>query len=224
MPEPRKTWIVVPAYNEESIIGGIVAELRGAYAVVVVDDGSTDATLHAAEGAGARVLRHAVNRGQGAALQTGIDYALSRGAERLVTFDADGQHAAEDVEALLEALDRGVEVALGSRFLGKIQGASARRVAFLRAVVWLSNRLSGLRLSDAHCGLRAFRADVAPKLRIHQDRMAHASELLAHVKKHRLRFVEVPVTISYTAYSTAKGQRPLDGLRILFEYLSGLVR
>jgi polyprenyl-phospho-N-acetylgalactosaminyl synthase len=221
---PLGTWVVVPAYNEEGVIGRVVGELRAEYNVVVVDDGSRDATYRAAEAAGACVVRHTINRGQGAALQTGIEFSLARNAHTIVTFDADGQHQVEDVKALLAALDAGAHVSLGSRFLGRIRGASRGRIAFLRVAVWISNRLSGLRLTDAHCGLRAFRADMAPRLAIHQDRMAHASELLANVRRSGLRCTEVPVTILYTEYSVGKGQRATDGIRVLFEYLAGLVR
>ena len=108
-----------------------------------------------ARGAGARVLRHVLNLGQGAALQTGVDFALEQGAERIVTFDADGQHDPADISTLLAALDRGADVALGSRFLGRMEGISAPRKLFLRTAVTVSNAISGVRLSDAHCGLRA---------------------------------------------------------------------
>ena len=216
-------WIVVAAYNEARVVGSVVNGLRD-YHVVVVDDCSADDTAACAEKAGAHVLYHAINRGQGAALQTGIDFALLRGARAIVTFDADGQHRPEDVESLLAALDAGADIALGSRFIGSVKGASRGRLALLRGAVWVSNRLSGLNLTDAHCGLRAFRAEVAPKLVFHQDRMAHASELLANIKLHGLRCAEVPVTILYTAYSIDKGQRALDGIRILIDYLVGLVR
>ena len=216
---PPAVWVVVPAYQEASAIGPIIAELVAAgFSVVVVDDASPDDTEAVARAAGARVVRHAVNLGQGASLQTGIDYALARGADRIVTFDADGQHRPEDVPALLAALDAGAEVALGSRFLGATLGASGVRRLFLRAAVWVSNLMSGGSFTDAHCGLRAYRASAAPALRITQDRMAHASELLRNIRDHRLRVTEVPVTIRYTDYSRRKGQRGLDAVRILFDY------
>jgi glycosyltransferase involved in cell wall biosynthesis len=215
----REPWVVIPAYNEEASVGDVVAGLVGwGWPVVVVDDGSTDGTQEAARGAGARVLRHVLNLGQGAALQTGIDFAVAQGAERIVTFDADGQHEPADIPALLAALDRGADVALGSRFLGGMEGASRRRKLFLRIAVAVSNAVSGIRLSDAHCGLRAFRASAAPALRITQERMAHASELLRNIRTHRLRVVEVPITVRYTEYSQAKGQGMFQGLRILFDY------
>ena len=213
------TWVVIAAFNEARAIGPVVAELvASGWRTVVVDDGSRDDTAAIAGGAGAIVLRHVLNRGQGAALQTGIDFAIGRGAARVVTFDADGQHDAADLPALVAALD-GADVALGSRFLGRIEGATAGRRALLRTATRVSNRLSGITLSDAHCGLRAFRATAAPQLRMFADGMSHASELLGKIADTGLRFVEVPVTIRYTDYSRAKGQTWISAVRILFDYL-----
>jgi glycosyltransferase involved in cell wall biosynthesis len=215
----RDVWVVIAAFNEAAVIRGVVGELVAAgWPVVVVDDGSRDATAAAVRMAGVVVLRHAINLGQGAALQTGIDYALRRGADRIVTFDADGQHRVEDIPALVDALGE-AEVALGSRFLGAVEGAGAARRALLRTATVVSNGMSGLRLTDAHCGLRAFRASAAPRLRITQDRMAHASELLRKIKTSGLVVVEVPVTIRYTDYSMRKGQRGFAAVRILFDYI-----
>jgi glycosyltransferase involved in cell wall biosynthesis len=215
----RDVWVVIAAFNEAAVIRGVVGEVVTAgWPVIVVDDGSRDGTAAAAQMAGVVVLRHVLNLGQGAALQTGIDYALHRGARHIVTFDADGQHRVADIPALVDALDR-VDVALGSRFLGAVEGASAARRALLRTATVVSNRLSGLQLTDAHCGLRAFRASAAPRLRITQDRMAHASELLRKVRTSGLRVVEVPVTVRYTDYSMRKGQRGFAAVRILFDYI-----
>ena len=210
---------MIAAFNEGNVIREVVAEVAtGGWSVAVVDDGSRDDTAASARISGVTVLRHAINLGQGAALQTGIDYALRRGARTIVTFDADGQHSVEDIPALVAALAT-ADVALGSRFLGKdAVGASRRRIAMLRAATLLSNRLSGLKLTDAHCGLRAFRATAAPKLRMAQDRMAHASELLAKIRASELRVVEVPVTVRYTEHSRRKGQGGLQAVRILFDY------
>jgi len=217
-PRRRDVWVVIAAFNEAAVIRGVVAEVVAAgWPVVVVDDGSRDATAAAARMPGATVLRHAFNLGQGAALQTGIDYAVRRGARQIVTFDADGQHRVEDIPALVAALDD-ADIALGSRFLGAVEGATAGRRALLRTATAVSNRLSGLKLTDAHCGLRAFRISAAPRLRITQDRMAHASELLRKIKTSGLRVVEVPVTIRYTEHSRRKGQHGFQAVRILFDY------
>lgn len=210
--------MVIAAFNEGKVIRDVVAEVvRDGWSVILVDDGSRDDTAAEARAGGAMVLRHVVNLGQGAALQTGIDCALRQGARYIVTFDADGQHNYADIPALIAALSD-ADIALGSRFLGNVEGATQRRMAMLRMAVMMSNRLSGLRLTDAHCGLRAIRAEAAPKLRITQDRMAHASELLRKIYTEDLRVVEVPVTVRYTAHSMAKGQTGFQAVRILFDY------
>jgi polyprenyl-phospho-N-acetylgalactosaminyl synthase len=209
---------VVAAFNEAKVIREVVASVvSGGWPTVVVDDGSRDDTATEAAAGGAVALRHTINRGQGAALQTGIEYALRHGAELIVTFDADGQHDAADIPLLVEALGE-ADIALGSRFLGKVEGASARRMALLKTATMVSNGLSGMKLTDSHCGLRAFRATAAPKLTITQDRMAHASELLRKIRTSGLRVVEVPVTIRYTEHSMSKGQGGIQAVRIMFDY------
>jgi glycosyltransferase involved in cell wall biosynthesis len=217
-PMRQRTWVVIAAYNEGAVIEGVVASvIRDGWNVVVVDDGSADHTARSARSGGAVVLRHTVNLGQGAALQTGIDYAIRRGASYVVTFDADGQHNPADIPAIVGAL-ADYDIALGSRFLGTVEGATERRMAFLRAAVMMSNRLAGLKLTDAHCGMRGFRATAAPRLRMTQDRMAHASELLKKVQQSGLSYVEVPITVRYTEHSMRKGQSGFQSIRILFDY------
>ena len=214
----QRTWVVIAAYNEAAVIEQVVASVvKDGWNVVVVDDGSRDDTRARAKAGGAAVLRHSINLGQGAALQTGIDYAIRRGASYIVTFDADGQHEPADIPTVVDALGKH-EIALGSRFLGAVEGASARRMVLLRAAVMMSNRLAGLKLTDAHCGMRGFRASAAPALRITQDRMAHASELLKKVQSSGLSYTEVPITVRYTEHSKAKGQGGFQAIRILFDY------
>jgi polyprenyl-phospho-N-acetylgalactosaminyl synthase len=215
----RSIWIVVAAFNEAAVIGPIVLDLvqRG-YRVVVVDDGSHDTTGHIALSAGATVVTHPVNLGQGAALQTGIKFALQQGACYVVTFDADGQHRASDITRLIHALvEHAVDYALGSRFLGSSRGMPFARRLLLQAAIWLTRVMTGLRLSDTHNGLRAMTREGASRISLRQNRMAHASELLEHIAASGLAHVEVPVTIDYTRYSLAKGQRLSDALTILFD-------
>ena len=212
------TWVVIAAYNEAAVIEQVVVSVvQAGWHVVVVDDGSGDATRDRARAGGATVLRHSINLGQGAALQTGVDYAIRRGARAIVTFDADGQHDPEDIPTIVDAL-ADHDIALGSRFLGTVEGATQRRMVLLRAAVMMSNRLAGLKLTDAHCGMRGFRATAAPRLRITQDRMAHASELLKKVQSSGLTYTEVPITVRYTEHSKRKGQTGFQAIRILFDY------
>ncbi len=219
-PAPDKSiWIVIPAYNEAAIIGRVVGDLvERRYAVVVVDDGSDDGTGMTARAAGAAMATHPFNLGQGAALQTGIQFALKQGADYLVTFDADGQHRAADIDGLLQALlTQNADFALGSRFLGTAPEMPVSRRMLLKAATWLTRVTTGLRITDTHNGLRAMTRRGAGKIKLRQNRMAHASEILHAVARSGLRYVEVPVTIDYSAYSLAKGQRLTDSLRILVD-------
>jgi glycosyltransferase involved in cell wall biosynthesis len=211
-------WVVIAAFNEARVVADVVAGVvRCGYPVVVVDDGSTDDTAKRAA-ARAHVVRHPVNLGQGAALQTGIDFALQRGAEIIVTFDADGQHRAADIERLVAALREGpADFALGSRFLGRAIAISTSRRLLLRAATLFTKLTTGLRLTDTHNGLRAMTRRGAERIRLRQNRMAHASEILAQIAASGLPYVEVPVRIEYTAYSVGKGQRLGDALTILLD-------
>lgn len=215
--------VVMPAFNEAQVIGDVIRGVRQRYPwVVVIDDGSSDTTGTEALAAGATVLRHWINRGQGAALQTGICYALRQGAEAIVTFDSDGQHRVEDVPALLAPLAAGTaEIALGSRFLGQqaIDMPAGRR-ALLWAARLFTRLTSGMKLTDTHNGLRAFSRAAAERLDLQLDRYAHASELLDQIRDSGLPHVEIPVTIRYTAYSLGKGQTSAGAWRILIDYLT----
>lgn len=216
-----RVYIVVPAYNEASAVCDVVRELRGQFRrVVVVDDGSRDATASEAARGGAIVLRHVLNRGQGAALQTGIEFCLIRGADIIVTFDADGQHRIEDVHRMLAALDStGADLAIGSRFLDLQSNLPASRRLTLRIATRFMRLTSGVPLTDAHNGLRAIRRRAAQKIRITLDGMAHASELVDQIDRHGLTVTEVPVVIRYSEYSLRKGQSSLAAIRIAFDYL-----
>lgn len=216
-------WIVVAAFNEQTVIGAVVAELRGWFPhVVVVDDGSADSTSAVARSAGALVISHPVNLGQGAALQTGIEAALDLGADYIVTFDADGQHRPEDVRALLHALVRtGADVALGDRFAGSSPGMPPARRLLLRIARAFTAFTTSVSVSDPHNGLRAFTASAARQLRIRQNRMAHASEIVGAIGRKDLSVVEVPVEIRYTDYSKGKGQSGLDAVNILLDLVTG---
>lgn len=213
------TWVVIAAYNEAPVIALVVSVLvqRGD-SVLVIDDGSTDETGSIASAAGALVVTHPINLGQGAALQTGIEFALENGADYIVTFDADGQHRASDIDSLLAALlENKADFALGSRFLGASVAMPFSRRLLLKAATWFTCVTTGLRVTDTHNGLRAMTRHGASRIALRQNRMAHASELLHQIRRNGLRHVEVPVTVEYSLYSLAKGQRLADSVKILVD-------
>ena len=218
--------VVIAAYNEAKMIGEVVADIRRVFArVIVVDDGSRDGTASIAQAAGATVLVHPINLGQGAALQTGIAYALRSGAQQVVTFDADGQHRPEDGLNMIEVMTKQqAQVVLGSRFLGATENMPASRRWLLRAATVFTRLTTGLKVTDAHNGLRLLRADAAAAIRIRQNRMAHASEILEEIARHGLSYVEAPVVVRYTEYSRAKGQSGFGAFNIVLDLLLARMR
>jgi polyprenyl-phospho-N-acetylgalactosaminyl synthase len=222
-PAPGSVGIVIAAYNEGAALGGVVEGLVARYpTVIVVDDGSRDDTAAIAKAAGAHVLRHPINLGQGAALQTGIDYALAVGCRYVVTFDADGQHSADEIAPMLGHLVAShSDIVLGSRFLGHTVNMPRSKALTLWLAVRFTRLSTGLKLTDTHNGFRALSEKAARTIRIRQDRMAHASEILDEIARHGLRYSEFPVTITYTSYSIAKGQRIMNSVHILKDQFVG---
>jgi glycosyltransferase involved in cell wall biosynthesis len=213
--------IIIAAYNEEATIGRVVSEIKEKFEnVIVVNDGSNDQTREIAKQAGAIVIDHYLNRGQGAALQTGINFALKRGADIMVTFDGDGQHQVSEIEPMTEPLLLGqADVVLGSRFLKPQSNVPALRKTILRFAALITRLYTGLRVTDTHNGFRAFSAKAANLVKIQQDGMAHASEIIEQIRKNSLRFTEVPVTVKYSNYSLKKGQRLSNSFRIVLDLI-----
>lgn len=220
----RDVWIVIPAYREATVIADVIGDVRAVFAnVVCVDDGSTDGTGDAALHAGAHVVTHPVNLGQGAAIQTGVEYARARpGAALFATFDGDGQHRIDDVVTMIDHLRAvGADLVLGSRFAGGPTQTPPLKRVILRAAATLSRRNRSLGLTDAHNGLRVFNRRVADELDLTISGMGHAGEFIALADEKGWRVAEVPVDIRYTDYSKAKGQPLLNGVNIVFD---GLLR
>ncbi len=214
---------VIPIYNEEPVVGSVVRKVLAQYAhVICVNDASTDGSAAAVAGSGAVIVQHPFNMGQGAALQTGLEFVrLLPGLRWVVTFDADGQHSLDDVGRMLAvAEESGADVVLGSRFLGaEPQGMPRLKRAALRTAIRFSNAVSGLRLSDTHNGLRVLSRRVVNEIQLTTPDMSHASEILEIIAARQYTYQEVPVTIAYTDYSRSKGQSVINAINIAFDTL-----
>jgi len=218
--ETSDVWIVVPAYNEAGIIGDVIGQLRSAFAnVVCVDDGSADDTGDIALRAGAHLVRHPVNLGQGAAIQTGVEYARSRpGAQVFATFDADGQHRVTDVLAMIDRLHSdSADIVIGTRFGPGVSRPPLLKRVVLQTAAALSPRGRRLGLTDTNNGLRVFNKTVADRLDITMNGMSHATEFIMLIDENRWRVAEQPVEVLYTEYSSAKGQPLLNGVNIIVD-------
>lgn len=210
--------VVVPVFNEAPVLREVLSELCTFYPdVVAVDDGSTDDSFQILKSLPIAALRHLVNRGQGAAIQTGMIFALRKGADIIVTFDSDGQHDPRDIEKLVKPIqEKKVEVTLGSRFLQNESAVPWKRRCLLWGGILLTRLTTSLPVTDTHNGLRAFSREAVSRIEFQMDRMAHASELFEILCREKLPYQEIPVTIRYTSYSLRKGQRAGDFLRILW--------
>jgi len=219
-------WVVIAAYNEQHSIGRVLEGLQDfdrSMKIVVIDDGSNDETSATACRFNVTVLRHPINLGQGAALATGISYALKQGAGIVITFDADGQMDPQSIPELIRPIrEKGFEAALGSRFLGvKAEKMPLLKKVTLNLATIFTRVTTGLKITDTHNGFRAFVADAAARIRIKQNRMAHASEILSEIARNQIKYIEVPVKIIYNNYSKKKGQSIFNSINILFELFMG---
>lgn len=217
-----KTWLVIPLYNEATVIKDVISAARITFPhAVCVDDGSTDDSAILAYEAGANVVQHPINLGQGAALQTGFDWVLTyTDAKYVVTFDADGQHRTSDALQMVERAEReNLGFVLGSRFLGDSHQAGWLKKLVLHTAAHVTRLQTGMHTTDSHNGLRVLRRDALERVRLEQNRMAHASEIIHKLAKTGLPWAEEAVTIDYTEYSRSKGQSLLNGVNILTELL-----
>jgi len=209
-----KIFIIIPAYNEENKIAEVLLDLTNNYKnIVVVDDASEDKTADIVRKFPVTLLEHKINRGQGAALETGNQYAFNNGAEIIVHFDADGQFLVSEIEDLIKPiLHENYEIVLGSRFLEKKSKMPWIKKHIIHSLARIVNRIFfGIKLSDPQSGFRAMSVNAAKKIKIEQDEMAHCSEILHKAFKYKLRIKEVPMTVIYNRF----GNNFSGGLKIL---------
>ncbi len=216
MSVPQKVVAVIPAYNEAGHVGDVVRATKAFVdEVVVVDDGSRDATAREATEAGARVYRHLINRGLGGGIATGLRAALSLGADIIVTLDADGQHLPGEIGDVVMPIVRGeADFVIGSRLLNPVGMPLVRRVAN-RIADLCTQILFGVRLNDSQSGFRAMRREVAQCIDIRTSRMEVSTEIAVEAARRGFRVKAVPITVIYTDYSLSKGQSFRVGLQTL---------
>jgi glycosyltransferase involved in cell wall biosynthesis len=221
-----KTVILIPAYNEELHIKDIIisCNILGYNNVIVIDDGSNDNTAPNARAAGAIVLSHVINRGPGAATQTGLEAAKFLGADIAVTLDADGQHHAKDIRNLIDAITvQKKDVAIGSRFLNNDNKIPLLRKIFNKTANLIIFFLTGIYLTDTQSGFKAFSKSALDKLYITSSGYEFSSEIIRQSKHHHLQITEIPISVNYTPYSLSKGQNLSTGLNTIYKMMVRLL-
>jgi len=216
------TVVIIPAYNEGKVIQDVLKNvLKDFTNVICINDGSQDNSASEIQETSAILINHPINMGQGAALQTGIEFARELPSIKyFVTYDADGQHRVKDALSMVKELRRGeYDILLGSRFLGSTRNMKRSKALMLKLAIRFSNLFSGLNLTDTHNGLRAFNRHTAETLQITMPDMTHASEILEIIAERRYRYKEMPVRIDYSEYSESKGQPLVNAINISFDVI-----
>lgn len=222
-----KRLVVIPAYNEaqmiERVVSGVKSQLPGA-TVLVVNDGSTDATAMRARAAGARVISHLINRGLGGAIGTGLAYAKKNGYQFMVTFDADGQHDPKDLPlAFANLQQKQADVLIGTRI------NRGNKIPWDRKWLnWLANGLTlllyGVITNDSQSGFRGFSKNAIDQIKIKTERMEVSSEIFGEIARLKLKLLEMPIKVRYTKYSRDKGQGNANAVEIFWRLMIRLFR
>ena len=206
----RDVFVLVPVFNEAPIVEGVIRELLNYFEnIIVVNDASTDYSSDILHSLDVILLEHSLNLGQGAALRTGFRYIRKfTEAQAVITFDADGQHSAQDAVKFAHSILTGKDMVIfGSRFLGSTSDAPGHKKWMLKLATLVTNMLTNLELTDTHNGLKAFKCSALQYFHFEIDGYAFESELIRKVRKHNLKFSEMPTHIKYTDYSKFKGQK-----------------
>jgi len=212
-----RTYIVLPAKDEGTRIEAVIADIKkeGYRNIVVVDDGSTDNTARISAYAGATVIRHKINLGAGAATQTGISHAISKGAHYIVTLDADQQHYPSDITTLVNKLvDDKLDVVIGNRFMG------GNKIPFTREILngvgnIVSFMASGIWIHDSQSGFKVMSASFAKKSPLVSAGYEFCIEIIRYMKMHKANYAEVPIKVMYSKETMEKGQNIGHGLKMI---------
>ncbi|MCL4385656.1 MAG: glycosyltransferase family 2 protein [Actinobacteria bacterium] len=213
-----KIYIIIPAYNEASLIPTVLNDLinNGYKNIIVVDDGSTDNTSGIVKNFNVDLIKHPVNMGPGAAIKTGIDYALLKNAKIMITFDADGQHLAKDIPNLISPIiNNQAEITLGNRFINNMSNVPVFKKIILKLGAFLMFLMYGILSSDSHNGLKAISKSAALKINIKSNGWEYCSEIIEEIMLKKIKYIEVPVTVNYSDYSIKKGQKIYNSFYIV---------
>ncbi len=229
MNKNKKIFIVIPAFNEAKMIRKVIKHVKkaGFENIIVVDDGSYDQTQAKALDEGVYAIKHLINRGKGAATQTGFDAAKALDADIVVTIDADGQHDPKEISLMIEPiLKEEVDITLGSRLINSKNLPFTKRIAN-RIGNLITYAFYGIYVTDSQSGFRAYNKKAMQLINTTFDRYEFESEVLAEINKHKLTYKEVPINVRYTLYSqnrylNIKGferQRLMNGFKMIFRML-----
>lgn len=216
-------FVLVPAYNEASVIEETINSLKKYFNnIIVVNDGSTDDTLSILKNFDIKIINHPINIGVGGAFQTGFKYILINHKDCIgaITFDADGQHKVKDaIKIADELINTEYEIIFGSRFLGHEYKIPFIKRFVLRFVSVITNFFTGIKLTDAHNGLKGFKTSAINKIDIRLDGYAYETELIRQVSEKSISYKESSTDIEYSDYSKKKGQNILNGFIIIEDLL-----
>jgi len=209
-----KIFCVIPSWNQANTLEKVVNDVsKFCDNIVIVDDGSTDQTKEVVKNLPAHFISHAINRGQGAALKTGTQFAKEYGADIVVHFDADGQFRAEDLQKIVAPIiNNQAQIVFGSRFLDTTTKMPEFKKKFIMPLARFINKyVFRINLTDPQSGFRALGPLALQEIDWRQDRMAHCSEILVAAHRSGLTIAEVPITVIYHEF----GQKIGGGLKIL---------
>jgi len=220
----KKTYIVIPAFNEEKVIGQVIDEIKkeGFKNIIVVDDGSTDNTFLVAKKKRVKVLRHIINRGKGGAVKTGLEYAKLINLDYIVTIDGDGQHNPADLKKFVDFMNKGYDVVLGSRLLNKKNKIPLFNLIanyFANLITYL---VCDIYVSDSQSGFRGYNKKALKYIETSFDQYEIETEILGEIKKRQLKYKEIPIDVFYTEYSKSKKRKQnlINGLKTFFNLVN----
>jgi len=213
--ENKEAWVVIPAYNEEKTISTVIKKTKEFIKnIIVVDDGSKDKTYEIASNEKVVVLRHIINMGKGATLNTGCEYAIKHGAKAIIAMDADGQHNPEEIPNFINALEDN-DIVFGCR---KLDNNMPIIMKLGNLFINLTLKfLYGIKLQDTQCGYRAFTTDAYKKIKWKAQDYSMESEMITNISKNNLKYKEIPIATIYA--NKYKGTTIFDGIKIVFNML-----